>query len=220
MPVQSKEINLSPKMSELDINNLKKGQKKITNILKLINEFSTKNNITYLITDSTLVGSHKYNGWIPWDNEATILILEQDFNKFITTAKENLPKELWLQHKDADPAYKCNYTARIKDLNSCYNSIDNNNLHDGLHVNINTFSIVDDNIKIDNSTTIYKYSDLMPLKLGKFEDLELSIPNKPDEVIKLHKLNNEIPLMDRLPKTTIMPDNTCEFHKNQYASLY
>jgi len=213
-------IHYSPKMSELDIINLKKGQEKITSILKNINDINVKNNITYLIYDSTLSGSNKYNGWIPWENEATILILEQDYDKFIKVANQELTKDTWVQHKNVDPAYKCNYIARIKDLNSCYNSINNNNLHDGLHVNINTFTIIDDNIKINNCKKLYKYNDFMPLKTSKFENLKLPIPNKADEIIKLNDWDKDIPILERIPQSKLEPTDSCDFHKTQYAALY
>ena len=207
-------------MSELDIINLKKGQEKIISILKNINDINVKNNITYLIYDSTLSGSNKYNGWIPWANEATILILEQDYDKFVKVANQELTKDTWVQHKNVDPAYKCNYIARIKDLNSCYNSINNNNLHDGLHVNINTFTIIDDTIKINNCEKLYKYNDFMPLKTSKFENLELPIPNKADKIIKLNEWDKDIPILERIPQSKLEPTDSCDFHKTQYAALY
>ena len=73
--------------------------------------------------------------------EATILILDTDYDKFKVIAKKDLPKGLWMQDIDNDSHFNCNYRSRIKDLNSCYNTISNNEIHDGLHVNINTFNI-------------------------------------------------------------------------------
>ena len=78
-------------MSEIDIKNLKEGQQKITNILSEIDKISKKHNITYIADENTLLGAHKYNGWVPWENEATILILDTDYDKFKVIAKKDLP---------------------------------------------------------------------------------------------------------------------------------
>ena len=207
-------------MTEVEIKNLQDGQKKITKILKDISDLNNKKDITYMIYENTLVGSKKYNGWIPWDNEATILILDKDYDKFIELSRKELSKDIWIQHKYVDPAYKCDYIARIKDLNSCYNSINNNNLHDGLHVNINTYSIVGDKIKINNCEREFEYSDFMPLKTSTFEELELPIPNKIDNIIKINNWDKNVDIIDRLPKSKLDPNDTCDFHKTQYASLY
>lgn len=55
---------------------------------KKIHSFLKKNNIEYFAVGGTLLGAIRHKGFIPWDNDMDIGMTRENFNKFISVAKQ------------------------------------------------------------------------------------------------------------------------------------
>ena len=73
----SSTIKLSPKLSKKNIEHLKKGQQKMSKMLKVFDNICQKNNIRYFVIAGTLIGAKLYQGWIPWDGDIDIEVNEK-----------------------------------------------------------------------------------------------------------------------------------------------
>lgn len=69
-------------MKELSIDEKKKI---ILDIMIDIDEFCRENDIKYTISSGTLLGAVRHGGFIPWDDDADMFMLREDFDRFVKT---------------------------------------------------------------------------------------------------------------------------------------
>jgi lipopolysaccharide cholinephosphotransferase len=53
------------------------------NLLNVFDAFCKKNNITYFISNGTLLGTVKYKGFIPWDDDIDVILPRADYDKLL-----------------------------------------------------------------------------------------------------------------------------------------
>ena len=70
------------KLSKTNIGNLKQGQEIMTKMFKNFDIICKKNKINYWCIGGTLIGAIRHEGWIPWDGDIDIGMLETDYQKF------------------------------------------------------------------------------------------------------------------------------------------
>ena len=58
----------------------------ISDMLSEFDEFCKEKGLTYYLADGTLLGAVRHKGFIPWDDDADIYMMRDDYNKFINFA--------------------------------------------------------------------------------------------------------------------------------------
>lgn len=231
--ISNKNVKLSPKLSKDDIINLKKGQHKMTYMMKEFDRICRKHNIRYFVVGGTLIGTLLYEGWIPWDSDIDLEIMESDYDKFKSVVQKELPKNLWFQNNETDKFYSKNngIIGKIRDLNSCYIEYTNNggtSWHNGLQIDINLCKInTSDNSVIFTDSENNKHingNDIFPLRESNFEGIPIFIMNKSEKYLtnKYGKGWTKIlPIKQRIGhEGKIDANNTCKFHLKKYPELY
>ncbi|MFV0343467.1 MAG: LicD family protein [Anaerocolumna sp.] len=83
-------------------------------VLNEVDKICKENNIKYFLGGGTLLGAIRHKGFIPWDDDADIMMLRGEYEKFIKVAETELPEFLVLQTAENDPSNHFLSKIRVK----------------------------------------------------------------------------------------------------------
>ena len=218
----------SPHLTQNDIQHLKRGQVKMSKMLRVLDATCLKHNIRYFVIGGTLIGAMAYSGWVPWDGDVDVEVAEEDYPKLRRILIQTLKHPMWFQDKHTDPLYKGYNISKIRDLESCYIEYSNRNKtsHNGLQLDINIYQEKNNRIHFpDNPRVDYlTYTDVYPLKRHRFQDFYVNIMNRSETYLVGNygpEWFRDLPIDQRYPhEGKIGSKKTCLFHPRLYPDLY
>ena len=90
---------------------LEKVQQILLGYLLEVDRICRKHEIKYFLAGGTLLGAIRHHGFIPWDDDADVMMLREDYDKFQKIVKEELPDNIFLQLPETE---KGNYNPFTK----------------------------------------------------------------------------------------------------------
>ena len=177
-------LKYSNKLSIQDLNNLKKGQKIMTDMFKKFNIICKKNNLKYWCFGGTLIGTIRHKGWIPWDGDIDIGMLENDYLKFKNIMGKQKVTDMELSEPQKLKWKPCS-KLRSNRAKYVYTEWGENwDEDEGIQIDIFIFKKNDKYI-YSNSPVCgepdknkREISDIFPVKNLNFENFSVYVPNK------------------------------------------
>lgn len=74
-------------------------------LLKEFDRICRENGIKYFLGGGTLLGALRHGGMIPWDDDVDVMMLREDYEKFISVASEKTGEGFFFQSSETDPFY-------------------------------------------------------------------------------------------------------------------
>ena len=97
-------------MKELTLPEIKKIE---LEILKVFHAFCKENNIRYFISHGTLLGTIRYKGFIPWDDDVDVLVPREDYDRLLAIFQDS--EKYRLLHFEKDERFLFPY-AKLCDM--------------------------------------------------------------------------------------------------------
>ena len=101
-----------------------------------------ENNIKYQIWAGTLLGAVRHKGYIPWDDDADVVMLREEYEKFKRCADQLNPEICFYQDHDTDSEYRWGY-AKLRKTGTKYVRFGQEHVHCQTGVFIDVFPLDD-----------------------------------------------------------------------------
>lgn len=96
-----------------------------------VDRICKKHNIKYFLGGGTLLGAIRHKGFIPWDDDADIMMLREDYDKFCKIAPKEMPPTMTFQTNETDK--NCFYEFAKFRLNDTVFATSFAKTHKGMH---------------------------------------------------------------------------------------
>lgn len=141
-------------------------------ILLKIDKVCEKNNIKYFLEGGTLLGAIRHGGFIPWDDDVDLIMLRDDYERFISISNGELPEQYFVQTNESDKNFPFGF-ARVLDRNSRFPDGTNVKFETGFCIDIFPIDNAHD-IKLIHNINLFKIKLIQGLSKSK---ISLEIEN-------------------------------------------
>lgn len=117
---------------------LRMTQLRMLEMLKFIDKVCNEHGIKYWLSSGTCLGAVRHGGFIPWDDDVDIEMMEDDYKHFIAVMNEKPSNDYVVQTPDNDPNYIFSFS-KLRDLNSIIkecNNFDESFAYRGIYIDI------------------------------------------------------------------------------------
>lgn len=142
-------------------------QKKMLNILIEIDRICKKHHIRYILDSGTMLGAVRHKGFIPWDDDADIIIPRDDYDRFITIAEKEMRAPYVFQCIENTKEYPYNF-GKVFDTSTTYTErfTAKLDISHGIYVDVFPMDYVDEKDYLKHARMIGHYTMLRFYKLG------------------------------------------------------
>lgn len=91
-------------------NELEKAQQKSLDMLKKITLLFDNSGIDYVLTHGALLGLMRHNGFIPWDDDCDLYVLDYCYDRALEVLEKELSDDIIIHNEKTDPIYWCPWT--------------------------------------------------------------------------------------------------------------
>lgn len=89
-------------------------QKRLLEMAVSVDAVLVKHEIPYFLCYGSLLGAVRHGGFIPWDDDFDLCLLDEDYARAVSALKADLPSDLLVEDAETEPRFFHGW-ARIKD---------------------------------------------------------------------------------------------------------
>ena len=138
-------------------------------ILKEIKRICEEEGIQYFLTGGTMLGAVRHQGFIPWDDDIDIAMVQEEYKKFIAIAPKKLGSEFFLDNEFTDSDYGLVFS-KVRLLNTEFVELKGNRhaVHNELFVDVFPYINLADDSKQrkKNGFKLVLLTQLLKIKSG------------------------------------------------------
>lgn len=151
-----------------------------------VDRICKKHHIKYFLAGGTLLGAVRHHGFIPWDDDADIMMLRKDFDKFSKIVQKELPNNLFFQsNKTEDLNHAVFCKIRINDtVFATQHTARFPQMHNGIFADVLSHDATADH-RLSQKLHIFATRGVRSLVFNKWAHSSVRIKNKPTIVVKL-----------------------------------
>lgn len=112
-----------------DGSDLRRVQMRMLDMLKYIDKVCREIGVEYWLSSGTCLGAVRHGGFIPWDDDVDIEMMDDDYRKFTTYVKQHPHDEFVFQDHSTDPHYVATF-GKMRDLKTKLSVIKKDKFHD------------------------------------------------------------------------------------------
>lgn len=177
-------------------------QNEMLKIMCAIDKVCRENNIHYILDSGTMLGAVRHQGFIPWDDDADIIMLRDDYEKFIDIANRQLPPEFRFECLENTKEYPYNF-GKVRAVNTLFRENFTKNtkgINHGIYIDIFPMDYVEEKNFLKHAKWVGHFTGLRYDKLGlrgkKRKNLTAVVPLKlintmAKKIMKYHYLKGD-----------------------------
>lgn len=104
-------------------------------ILSHLDSFCKENDINYFLIGGTLLGAVRHKGFIPWDDDIDVMMLREDYNRFMELYDLKDSSHYILHAYEKDQSFPYPFM-KLDDNRTIFQEEINNNYEMGVHIDI------------------------------------------------------------------------------------
>ena len=113
-------------------------------MLDKVIEILDRNKVPYFMCGGTLLGGVQSKGFIPWDDDIDMCVMEEDYERMTNCLVDELPIDMVFQCKKTEEKYYHGW-GKVRDLNSCVEPKENLYKDNGVWIDIYKLVKCDEN---------------------------------------------------------------------------
>ncbi len=100
-------------------NVLRQHQLLMLSMLKELDRICKKHNIKYMLFAGSMLGAVRHKGFIPWDDDLDVVMLRDEYEKFLLVAEKELDKQTYFLQKENSPHWHMHFSKLRKNNTAC-----------------------------------------------------------------------------------------------------
>lgn len=164
-------------MKSIDVNELKQIQ---LDILKYVDSFCKENNIKYFLAYGTLLGAVRHKGYIPWDDDIDIVMLREDYDRFVHSFNNREQDKHYRVHSyELDETYPYSF-AKVGDMRTYFEEEIRYSVDTGVNIDVFPLDYIPEDEKVQKTVmrkrkVLMRIADMKRLPLLKRRGLVKNI---------------------------------------------